>query len=285
MENQQKTGAFKFRGASFKLMKLTDEELRKGVVTASAGNHAQGVALAAKKLGVKATIFMPTRTPDQKVRATESYGAAVVLTGDTFDDAYKASLLFQKETGATFVHPFDDVNVMAGQGTIAREMMNEIPNLECIIVPIGGGGLASGIAYTAKQLNPNIRVIGVQAYGARSMYESFHQDKHIILDEISTIADGIAVKEPGKITEQTCRMYVDEVVTVTDGEIANAMVYLLERKKTLVEGAGASALAYLLYHHREIKEDKIGIVISGGNVDIGRFGEIHALAMRSEPYE
>lgn len=284
MENQQKTGAFKFRGASFKLKRLTDEELNRGVVTASAGNHAQGVALAAYKLGVKATIYMPVNTPIQKVRATESYGATVVLIGESFDDAYHASLEFQKETGATYVHPFDDVHVIAGQGTIAREMIEEIKNLECIIVPIGGGGLASGIAYTAKSINPNIRIIGVQAYGAKAMYESFHQNKHVVLEKVDTIADGIAVKEPGKITEQTCKNYVDDIVTVTDGEIANAMIYMLERNKTLVEGAGASPLAYLLYHHKDIKEQNIGLVISGGNVDISRFGEFHKLANEYTSY-
>ncbi|MFD1037505.1 threonine ammonia-lyase [Virgibacillus byunsanensis] len=278
MENQQKTGAFKFRGASFKLMQLSGEQLKKGVITASAGNHAQGVALAAAKLGARATIFMAKGTPLAKIKATKAYGAEVVLIGETFQEAYEASLKKQIQTGAVYVHPFDDFDVMAGQGTIAMEMLQQENQLDTLIVPIGGGGLISGTAIAAKYVNPDIKIIGVQATGASSMYESFHKNMVKRLKSVSTIAEGIAVKQPGENTLPLIREYVDDIVTVTDEEIASAIVYMLERNKTLMEGAGAAALAALFTHNNNIKANHCGIIVSGGNMDIGTMAKIQRLA-------
>ncbi|WP_188454256.1 threonine ammonia-lyase [Virgibacillus oceani] len=280
MENQQKTGAFKFRGASFKLMQLTKNELSKGVITASAGNHAQGVAHAAAKLGAKATIFMAESTPLAKVNATRAYGAEVVLIGETFQEAYEASLRKQMQCGAVYIHPFDDYDVMAGQGTIAMEMLRQEDRMDTIIVPIGGGGLISGIAVAAKHVNRNIKIIGVQASGASAMYESYHHNKVKTLKSVSTIAEGIAVKQPGKNTLPIIRDYVDDILTVTDEEIASAIVYMLERNKTLMEGAGAAALAALFTHNKRIKSRHCGVIVSGGNMDIGTIPKIQQLAGR-----
>ena len=278
MENQQKTGAFKFRGASFKLMQLSDDELKRGVITASAGNHAQGVANAAGKLGVQATIFMPERTPLAKVNATRTYGANVVLTGETFQEAYEASLKQQLQSGAVYIHPFDDYDVMAGQGTIAMEMLKQEDRIDTVIVPIGGGGLISGIAVAAKYVNRNINVIGVQAEGASAMYESFHTKRMKKSKTVDTIAEGIAVKQPGKRTLPIIREHVDNIVTVTDAEIAAATVYMLERNKTLMEGAGAAALAALFAYKNQINSKHCGIIVSGGNMDIGTLPTIQKLA-------
>lgn len=278
MENQQKTGSFKFRGASFKLMQLPWEQLKRGVITASAGNHAQGVAHAAAKLDVQATIFMAERTPLAKVNATRAYGANVVLTGDTFQEAYEESLKRQLQTGAVYLHPFDDYDVMAGQGTMALEMLKQEDSIDTIIVPVGGGGLISGIAVAAKYVNRNIQVIGVQAEGASAMHDSYHSDSMKKSKTVSTIAEGIAVKQPGKHTLPIIREYVDTMVTVSDEDIAAAIVYMLERNKTLTEGAGATALAALFAYKDKIKSRHCGIIVSGGNMDIGTLPMIQHLA-------
>ncbi len=280
MENQQKTGAFKFRGASFKLMQLSNEKLKNGVIAASAGNHAQGVANAAAKLNAKATIFMPEKTPAAKVNATQAYGAEVVLTGESFQEAYEASMKRQMQTGAEYIHPFDDYDIMAGQGTVATEMMQQEDRIDTIIVPIGGGGLISGIATAVKYKHPHVRVIGVQAAGASAMYKSYCHRQVTRLDKVSTIAEGIAVKKPGERTLPLIRRYVDDIVTVSDEEIAAATVYMLERNKTLLEGAGAAALAALFAHNSKIKSDHCGIVVSGGNMDISTLPMIQQLASK-----
>lgn len=282
LENHQKTGAFKYRGASYKLSKLSPEQLAAGVVTASAGNHAQGLALAAKQLDVTATIFMPEGTPAAKVEATKGYGATVNLIGQSFQEAYTASLEHRKLTDATYIHPFDDYDIMAGQGTIGIEMLEDLPQLDTIIVPIGGGGLISGIAVAAKMIKPSIKIIGVQAANAPSMFKSYYSgDDNVILNSCSTIAEGIAVKQPGELTQKIVREYVDEIYCVSESQIANAMVYLLERTKSLVEGAGASALAALLAYNDKIDSEYTGVIVSGGNLDLSRMSEIQALALKS----
>ena len=280
LENQQKTGAFKYRGASYKLSKLSDEELTKGVVTASAGNHAQGVALAAYKLGVKAMIFMPEGTPSAKISATKGYGAEVKIIGQSFQEAYTASLEYRKLSGATYIHPFDDFDIMAGQGTIGLELLEEIPKLDTLLVPIGGGGLISGIAVAAKTIKPTIKVIGVQAAMAPSMFKSYYsRDNHVYLDSCATIAEGIAVKSPGQLTQQVVRDFVDEIYCVSESQIASSMIYLLERTKSLVEGAGATALAALLAYNDKINSENIGVIVSGGNLDLSSIADIQALAL------
>ncbi|AKG73669.1 threonine dehydratase [Salinicoccus halodurans] len=283
MENQQKTGAFKFRGASYKLMRLSRSELDRGVITASAGNHAQGLALAAYKLGVKATIYMAEATPEAKVQATRGYGAEVILTGESFQEAYEASLKQQERCGATYVHPFDDYDIMAGQGTVALELLQQENRIDTIVVPIGGGGLISGIAVAAKSVNPDIKVIGVQAAAAPAMHTAYHRGVIQKLDKVSTIAEGIAVKQPGEKTLPFIKNYVDDVITVSEEEIADAMVNMLERGKSLVEGAGASAFAGLLSHNDQISSRHCGVIVSGGNFDISRMADIQSLANQLKP--
>ncbi|MCP3026360.1 threonine ammonia-lyase [Halobacillus sp. A5] len=279
MENQQKTGAFKVRGASFKVSQLTNEEAECGVIAASAGNHAQGVALAAAKRGIPAQIFMPEGTPQAKVHATEAYGAKTILTGESFQEAYAAAMEEQKRCGATFIHPFDDVDVMAGQATVAVEMLQEQPDLDTLVVPIGGGGLIAGIAYAAKQLKPDIKVVGVQSEKAPSTYNSFYKCGPKKLTSVSTIADGIAVKQHGTKTFHYIRKYVDEIVTVEEQQIANSILKLLEREKTLVEGAGATALAAVLAQKPALAGKKCGVVVSGGNMDVSRLPHVQQLAL------
>lgn len=267
-ENLQTTGSFKIRGAYYKMTCLSDEEKARGVIACSAGNHAQGVALAAQKNGIKSVICLPDGAPISKVEATKSYGAEVCLVKGVYDDAYKKALELRDEMGYTFIHPFNDEEVIAGQGTIALELIEQIPDLEVVIVPIGGGGLISGIAYTIKSLNPNIKVYGVQATGAPSMKNSVEDGEIEELSSVSTIADGIAVKKPGDLTYEICKKYVDEIVTVTDDEISAAILALMERHKLVTEGAGAVAVAAAMFGKVDIAGKKTVCVLSGGNIDV-----------------
>ena len=267
-ENLQITGSFKVRGAYYKMSTLTDEEKARGVIACSAGNHAQGVALAAQKNGIKSVICLPDGAPISKVEATRSYGADICLVEGVYDDAYNKALELRDSEGYTFIHPFDDPDVIAGQGTIALELAEQIPDMDAVIVPIGGGGLISGIAYTIKALNPNVKVYGVQASGAPSMLNSIN-DSHIErLDSVFTIADGIAVKEPGTLTYELCSKYVDEIVTVNDDEIAAAILALMEQHKLVCEGAGAVAVAAAMFGKVDLEGKKTVCLLSGGNIDV-----------------
>ncbi|MBQ8882614.1 MAG: threonine ammonia-lyase [Clostridia bacterium] len=267
-ENLQVTGSFKVRGAYYKMTTLTDEEKARGVIACSAGNHAQGVALAAKRSGLKAVICLPDGAPISKVEATKSYGAEVCLVEGVYDDAYNKALSLRDEKGYTFIHPFNDENVIAGQGTIALELIDQIPDMDAVIVPIGGGGLISGIAYTLKTINPKVKVYGVQASGAPSMAKSVQDGKIEELSSVSTIADGIAVKKPGDLTYEICSKYVDEIVTVTDDEISAAILALMEQHKLVTEGAGAVAVAAAMFNKLPIKDKKTVCLLSGGNIDV-----------------
>ncbi len=267
-ENLQVTGSFKVRGAAYMISQLSAEEKAKGVIACSAGNHAQGVALAAKKSGIKATICLPAGAPISKVEATRSYGAEICLVPGVYDDAYEYALKLRDEKGMTFVHPFDNPLVIAGQGTIGLEILNELPDVEQVIVPVGGGGLASGVAYAIKQLCPNVRVIGVQAEGAPSMVRSVHDHKIECLSEVHTIADGIAVKEPGVNTFNLCNDLLDDMVTVSEDEICAAILWLVERRKLIAEGAGAVSVAAAMYGKVPCQDKKTVCVLSGGNIDV-----------------
>jgi len=268
-ENDQRTGSFKIRGAANHIRQLTDAERDAGVVTASAGNHAQGVALAATRAGVDATVVMPETAPISKVKATQNYGAAVELHGIDYDEAQARAHEIEAEAGRTYVHAFDDEAVMAGQGTIGVELMEDIPALDTVVVPVGGGGLIGGVATAVKGIAPDVRVVGVQAAGASSVADSLRKGRLTEADQVDTIADGIAVRGVGERTFPVIRERVDEVVTVTDAEIANALVLLLERGKTLVEGAGAAPLAALLTDAFDVKADETVVpILSGGNVDL-----------------
>ncbi|MBQ8005432.1 MAG: threonine ammonia-lyase [Clostridia bacterium] len=267
-ENLQITGSFKVRGAYYKMSKLSEEEKARGVIACSAGNHAQGVALAAQKNGIKAVICLPDGAPISKVEATKSYGAEVCLVEGVYDDAYKKAIQLRDEMGYTFIHPFNDEDVIAGQGTIALEIAEQIADVDAVIVPIGGGGLISGVAYTMKMLNPNVKVYGVQASGAPSMANSIRDGKIETLESVSTIADGIAVKCPGDVTYELCRQYVDEIVTVTDDEISAAILALMEQHKLVTEGAGAVAVAAAMFGKLDITGKKVVCLLSGGNIDV-----------------
>lgn len=267
-ENMQLTGSFKLRGAYVKTNSLTAEEAAKGVIACSAGNHAQGVALSAQRKGIKATICMPAGAPLAKVEATKSYGAEVVLVPGVYDDAAAKAVELQKEHGYTFLHPFNDEYVMAGQGTIALEILEKLPEAEVILCPIGGGGLIAGIATAVKAINPNCKVYGVQAAGAPSMKQSVEQKKIIKLPSVATMADGIAVKEPGDLTFDAVMKYVDGVVTVTEAEIASAILMLLEKHKMVAEGAGAVSVAAAMTNKVDLAGKNVVCVVSGGNVDV-----------------
>lgn len=265
-ENLQKTGAFKIRGAYNKIVKLDDDAKKKGLIASSAGNHAQGVAYAAKMLGVKATICMPAHTPLIKVDATKAHGAEVVLHGEVYDEAYAKAVELQKSKGYTFVHPFDDEDVIEGQGTIALEILEELPNTDVILVPIGGGGLIAGIACAAKQINPNVKIYGVEPEGAASALAAIHEDRVVTLAEANTIADGTAVKTIGNKTFEYIKKYVDGIITVNDYELMDSFLLLVEKHKMVAEGSGILSLAGLkkLYE----KNKKVVSLISGGNIDV-----------------
>ena len=273
-ENLQQTGSFKLRGAYYKISQLSDEEKAKGVIACSAGNHAQGVALGAKRNGIHAVICLPAGAPISKVEATRSYGAEVCLVPGVYDDAYARAVELQKEHGYTFVHPFDDPKVIAGQGTIGLEILEQMPDVEAVVVPIGGGGLISGVAFAIKTLRPEIKVYGVQSSGAPSMAASLQEGHIARLTEVSTIADGIAVKEPGVNTFEMCNKYVDEVVTVSDDEIAAAILALIEQQKLVDEGAGAVSVAAVMYNKVPVKGKKVVCLVSGGNIDVNTLSRV-----------
>ena len=280
-ENMQVTGSFKLRGAYFKTASLTEEEAKKGVIACSAGNHAQGVALAAQKKGIPAVICMPEAAPLAKVEATRGYGAEVVLVKGVYDDAAAKAKELQAEKGYTFLHPFNDEYVMAGQGTVGLEIMEEVADAEVVLVPIGGGGLISGVAFAIKQINPNCKVYGVQAAGAPSMLNSIKDGKIETLASVSTMADGIAVKQPGDLTFEMCQKYVDGIVTVTEDEIATAILLLIEKHKMVAEGAGAVSVAAAMHNKVDIKGKKTVCVVSGGNVDVNILDRIIDKALQA----
>ncbi len=267
-ENLQNTGSFKLRGSGYKIAMLSDEEKKKGVIACSAGNHAQGVALAAAKCGIQSLICLPDTAPISKIEATKAYGAQVCLVEGCYDDAYKKALQLKEEKGYTFVHPFDDENVIAGQGTIGLEIVQDLDDLDAVIVPIGGGGLISGIAYAIKSIRPNVKVYGVQAAGAPSMYNAVKSGQIEALSSVSTIADGIAVKRPGDITFEMVSKYVDDIAVVTEDEISSAILALVEKQKMIAEGAGAVSVAAAMFNKFPIEGKKVVSVISGGNIDV-----------------
>ena len=264
----QKTGAFKLRGAYYKLSTLTDEEKARGVIACSAGNHAQGVAFAARDMGIPATICIPAGAPLSKIEATRSYGANVVLVPGVYDDAHAEAVRLRDEQGLTFIHPFDDERVMAGQGTIGLEIAEQLPDVDVVLVPIGGGGLIAGVASALRQLKPACRIIGVQAAGAASMADSLRAGHILTLPEVHTVADGIQVKTPGEKTFAICRETVDEVVTVGEAEIASAILTVLERQKLMVEGAGAVGVAAAMYGDLDLRGKTVCALLSGGNLDV-----------------
>lgn len=267
-ENLQNTGSFKLRGSGYKISQLSEEEKAKGVIACSAGNHAQGVALAASKCGIQSLICLPDSAPISKVEATKSYGAQVCLVEGVYDDAYQEALELRDEMGYTFVHPFDDENVIAGQGTIGLEIVQEMDDIDAVLVPIGGGGLISGVACAIKSINPRVKIYGVQAAGAPSMFNSIRQGKIETLPTVSTIADGIAVKRPGDLTFELINRYVDDIALVTEDEISSAILALIEKQKMIAEGAGAVSVAAAMFDKFPIHGKKVVSLISGGNIDV-----------------
>ena len=267
-ENLQVTGSFKVRGAYYKMSQLAEEEKEKGVIACSAGNHAQGVALAAARSGIKSLICIPDGAPISKVEATKSYGAEVCLVEGAYDDAYEKAVSLVEETGATFIHPFDDEQVIAGQGTIGLEILEQLPEVDAVIVPVGGGGLISGVAFALKSLKPEIKIYGVQSVGAPSMQKAIHDQKIETLPTVKTIADGIAVKRPGDLTYEMVQKYVDEIVTVTDDEVSTAILELIEQQKMIAEGAGAVSVAAAMFHKVPIEGKNVVCLVSGGNIDV-----------------
>ncbi|MFA7637011.1 MAG: threonine ammonia-lyase [Monoglobales bacterium] len=267
-ENLQITGSFKVRGSAYKIAMLSEKEKQNGVVACSAGNHAQGVTLAATKNGIKSLICLPDTAPISKVEATKGYGGEVCLVQGCYDDACNKALELKESHGYTFVHPFDDENVIAGQGTIALEILNELDNIDAIVVPVGGGGLISGIAFATKQIRPSVKVYGVQVTGAASMYNSIKNKKIECLPSVQTIADGIAVKQPGENTFKYVSKYVDDIALVTDDEVASAILALMEKQKTIAEGAGAAAVAAVMFDKFPLKGKRVVSVVSGGNIDV-----------------
>ncbi|MCL2526065.1 MAG: threonine ammonia-lyase [Coriobacteriia bacterium] len=267
-ENLQKTGSFKLRGAYYKISQLSADEAAAGIIACSAGNHAQGVALAAAKRGIDCTIVMPDGAPISKVEATRSLGAEVVLVPSSYDDAFSYARELQAQTGATFIHPFNDYAVMEGQATIGLEILNQLEGVDAIVAPIGGGGLISGVAYAIKKLNPAIKIYGVQASGAASMAESVHEHKICSTSSVTTFADGIAVRTPGDLTFPLVEQYVDEVVTVSEDEIATAILGLMEKEKLVAEGAGAASVAAVMFGKVPTAGKKTVCIVSGGNIDV-----------------
>ncbi len=268
-ENLQITGSFKVRGAYYKISQLSEAEKAKGVIACSAGNHAQGVALAATKNGISSLICLPDGAPISKVEATKGYGAQVCLVPGVYDDAYRKALELRDEKGYTFIHPFDDEDVIAGQGTIGLEIIKQLREVDIVVVPVGGGGLISGVAFALKHLNPDIKVYGVQASGAPSMVQSLESDEIVCLDKVGTIADGIKVKEPGENTFALVREYVDGVVTVTDDEVSSAILTLIEQQKLIAEGAGAVSVAAVMFGKiPDIAGKNVVCLVSGGNIDV-----------------
>ena len=274
LENLQKTGSFKVRGSINKLTSLSKEELSKGVIAASAGNHAQGVAYSSKMLNIPCTIVMPKGAPLSKIQATKNYGAEIVLEGDVFDDALAHAMELSEKQGFTLVHTFDDDEIIAGQGTVGLEILEQLPDVEAIICPVGGGGLIAGIAVAVKEKNPNVAIYGVEASACPSMAQSLLEKKPITVPSSPTVADGIAVKKPGVRNLEIVEKYVDDLVTVDELEMIRTMFLLLERNKLLVEGSGASSLAALLYEKLNIRGKKVVALLSGGNVDVNFISRI-----------
>lgn len=278
-ENLQRTGAFKLRGAYYKLSTLTQEEKQRGVIAASAGNHAQGVAYACAEMKIQCTIVMPTTAPLTKVEATRSYGVNVELVGDSFHEAYMHAKKLQESTGAIFIEPFNDERIIAGQGTIGLEILEEVPDVDVVFIPVGGGGLASGIAYAIKSKRPHCKVYGVQAKGAASMYQSLQQGKIVTLPQVATIADGIAVKAPGDITFALCKQYLDGILLIEEEEIAASILVLLEKMKVVSEGAGAVAVAAAMFEKVNLDNQKCVAVLSGANIDVNFLSRIIDLGL------